>query len=105
MNVRRISLFFVLVLVSMAPLTVFLQSSIAQDYTQMGLPEGAKLRLGKGYIIDLKFSPDGDRLAVASSIGIWIYDVFTGRELNLLTKDARPPKGSTIVKPENMFTL
>ena len=44
------------------------------DYTKWHLPEGAKLRLGKGYINEIAYSPDSSRLAVASSIGIWIYD-------------------------------
>ena len=59
--------------------------SIAQDYTQWNLPEGAKMRLGKGVIHDVQFFPDGTRLAVASSIGIWIYDTRTYQEIALLT--------------------
>ena len=55
-----------------------------QDYTQWNLPKGARARLGKGAINDIQFSPDGTRLAVASSIGIWIYDAHTGEELDLL---------------------
>ncbi len=58
----------------------------AQDYTQLDLPEGAKARLGKGRISEVAYSPDGTRLAVASSIGIWIYDAQTGEELDLLTR-------------------
>ena len=53
-------------------------------YTQLSLPEGAKARLGKGRIDDIVYSPDGTRLAVASSINIWIYDAQTGEELALL---------------------
>ena len=55
------------------------------DYTQWGLPEGAKARFGKGSINEIASSPDGTRLAVASSIGIWIYDAESGEELALLT--------------------
>ena len=62
-------------------LTLFTLSSLntfAQDYTQWGLPEGAKARLGKGWISgNIAYSPDGARLAVASNIGIWIYDMET----------------------------
>ena len=47
---------------------------LAQEYTRWGLPEGAKLRLGRGEVFDIDYSPDGTRLAVASSIGVWIYD-------------------------------
>ena len=65
---------------------LFPLSTFAQDYTQWGLPEGTKARLGKGHITgNITYSPDGTRLAVASSIGIWIYDAHTGEELALLT--------------------
>ena len=65
---------------------VYPPSSFAQDYTTWGLPEGAKARIGKGWITsDIAYSPDGERLAVASSIGVWIYDAQTGAELDLLT--------------------
>ena len=52
------------------------------------LPDGAFVRLGKGVMGGsdraIAFSPDGKHLAVASGIGIWIYDVETARELVLL---------------------
>ena len=57
----------------------------AQDYTQWGLPEGAKSRLGKGTINDITYSSDGTRLAVAGSIGIWLYDTSTLQGVALLT--------------------
>ncbi len=60
-------------------------NTAAQDYTTMSLPEGAKSRLGKGWISEITYSPDGTRLAVAGGIGIWIYDAQTGEELDLLT--------------------
>ncbi len=55
------------------------------DYTQWELPEEAKVRIGKGYINRIRFSPDGNELAIASSIGIWMYSVATGDEIALLT--------------------
>ncbi len=62
------------------------QESRAQDYVRLGLPEGAIARLGKGFISgDVAYSPDGMRLAVSSSIGIWLYDAGTGVEIALLT--------------------
>ena len=58
----------------------------AEDYTRWGLPEGAKARLGKGWPSgNITYSPDGTRLAVISSIGIWLYDVATHQEVALLT--------------------
>ena len=81
----------------------FLPSSFAQKYTQWGLPEGAKLRLGKGSVgaaqyspymregsmDNMQYSPDGKLLAVASSIGVWLYDTETYQELALLTGHTR----------------
>ena len=83
---------------------LFLQTTFAQDYTRWSLPEGAKARLGKGAIEEsLVFSPDGTRLAVASSIGIWLYDTHTGAEVALLTGHTGPvisvafsPDGNTL---------
>lgn len=54
-----------------------------KDYTQWALPKEAKARLGKGGINAIQFSPDGTKLAVGSNIGIWLYDVETGKELSL----------------------
>ena len=65
--------------------TLFSLNAFAQDYTQFSLPEGAKARLGKGTINEIQYSPDGTRLAVASSIGIWLYDTATHQEVALLT--------------------
>lgn len=79
-------------------------SAIAQDATQFSLPEGAIARLGKGTLGKIHFSPDGSRLAVSSSIGIWFYDPQTGKALDLLryTDGVSPfpfaysPDGNTI---------
>ncbi len=60
-------------------------NTYAQDYTRWSSPEGAKARLGKGQITGkITYSLDGLRLAMASSIGTWIYNVHTGEELALL---------------------
>ena len=67
-------------------LTVFLPNAFAQDYTQWGLPEGVKARLGKGAITgNVQYSPDGSLLAVSGSIGVWLYDADTHEEIHLLT--------------------
>ena len=54
------------------------------NYTRWELPEKAKARLGKGGINVIQFSPDGTQLAVGSNIGVWLYDVETGKEKSLL---------------------
>ena len=78
MKNRFLTLTILFVLLTVAP------NTLAIDYTQWNLPEGAKARLGKGAINDIQFSPDGTRLAVGSSIGIWIYDVQTGKNSTYL---------------------
>ena len=66
-------------------MTVIFSVSFAQDNTQVGLPEGAIARLGKGGINLLRFSPDGTRLAVGTDIAVWVYDVTDGKETALFT--------------------
>ena len=48
------SIFWLLLIVFM----LCIPYASAQDYTQWNLPEGAKTRLGKGTIRDMKYSPD-----------------------------------------------
>ena len=67
-------------------LNLFLSDTFAKNYTQWHLPKEAKARLGKGWISsNIAFSPDNNLLAVGTSIGTWIYDAQTGKELNLCT--------------------
>ena len=84
----------------------------AQQNPQFSLPEGAKARLGKGWISKIAYSPDGERLAVAGSIGIWLYDAKTGEELDLLTGHtggvnsvAFSPDGSTLASGNAYGTI
>ena len=72
-----------LILTAFLMIFTFAPTTFAQDYTQVNLPEGAKVRLGKGSIYEIAYSPDGARLAVASSIGIWLYDTQTYQEIAL----------------------
>ena len=55
----------------------------------MNLPDGAIACLGKGGVSyrnqGIAFSPDGSRLALATSMGVWLYDAETFDELVLLT--------------------
>ena len=64
---------------------LYLPCSFAQNWTQRELPEGVIARLGKGEITGMQYSPDGTRLAVATSTGIWIYDTKTYKELALFS--------------------
>ena len=85
MKPKLFSILFTFLLCS----TLFLPISVAQDYTILDLPEGATKRLGKGKIVDMAYSPDGNQLAVATGIGIWIYDSQTGREVDMLQGHTR----------------
>ncbi len=67
--------------------TKTVENNLTQDAMQWNLPEDAKVRLSKGYIADIKYSPDGKLLAVASGIGIWLYDVTVHQEASLITAD------------------
>ena len=78
------------------------------------LPDGAVVaHLGsKGHILDVAYSSDGSLLAVASSIGIWLYDADSGQELNLLTGHtaevrsvAFSPDGQTLASSSDDNTI
>lgn len=56
---------------------------IVETYPQWELPKQAKMRLGKGDINAIQFSPDGTQLAVGTDIGVWLYDAKTGEEISL----------------------
>jgi len=72
------------------------------DYRTWHLPDGAMARLGKGTIDDIAFSPGGQYLAVASGIGVWIYEVTTSRALMLIPTESSvssvsfSPDGATL---------
>ncbi len=58
-----------------------------QDYPEenlISLPDGAFARIGKGGITDAALSPDESLIAVASRIGIWLYDTHTGNFSSLI---------------------
>ncbi len=80
MKTKLFSIFLTLFL-----LLMLLPNTFAQDYTQLNLPEGAKARLGKGVINDMQLLPNGNRLAIASSIGVRLYDINTGDETALIS--------------------
>ena len=80
-----------------------MENKLEQKHTQWNLPADVKVRLGKGRIREIRYSPDGTILAVASSIGIWLYDVETHKEIALFTEHqsevssvAFSPDGHTI---------
>jgi len=70
---------------------MFSPNDPTQNNTEWYVSEESKARLGKGIIGQIRYSPDGTQLAVGSSIGIWIYNAHTGKELNLLTGHIKWP--------------
>ena len=77
----------------------FLSDIYAQDYTKWSLPDSAKARLGKRNLTGrIAYSSEGDLLAVASSIGIWIHDADTGATLDLLTVPT--PVSNVVFSPD-----
>ena len=86
------------------------QHTYAQGLHQWHLPEGAKMRLGKGAINKVAYAPDGTRLAVGSSIGVWIYDIKSGKALDLFPMYgvsclAFSPDGKTLVAGSRQHNL
>ena len=83
----KIRFSFTLMILTFAAL-VFAVDTAAARSGKWGLPEGTRLRIGKGSISNggnvIEYSPDGTRIALASSIGIWIYDARTYQEIALL---------------------
>ncbi len=88
MKTKQITTIFVLLLIH----TLILNIGFAQDYTQRNLPEKVTVRIGKGGIRDIDFSPDGTQIAVGSPSGVWLYDANTGAELGLLTEHTIEPE-------------
>ena len=101
---KKSNTFPLVLIVSMALILGDMSSiTYAQDYTQFNLAEGSKMRLGKGRINDIAYSQDGNRLAVATPAGIWIYDAHTGAERDILlghthsvNKVVYAPDGTTL---------
>ena len=82
---------------------------LVDDYTKWELPKAAKARLGKGGMNAIQFSPDGTQIAVGSSIGIWLYDLKTGKEISmfpgLCQSIAFSPDGRFIASGGGKFTF
>ena len=76
---------YVLVVACLLSMSLFLPNIFAQNFTELYLPPSAKARFGKGWIHDIKFSPYSDQLAVATTIGVWIYNTRTGEEQALFS--------------------
>ena len=88
---------------SLCLLLALASPGMAQESLSESLPVGAKARLGQGSVYDTQYSPDGTRLAVGGSAGIWLYDTRTYEIESLLTDYTQPiysvafsPNGRTL---------
>ncbi|RKU33732.1 hypothetical protein C6499_00930 [Candidatus Poribacteria bacterium] len=64
-----------------------LEKNFSFNYPQeetLYLPPQAIARFGKSRVTNTQISPDGNVIAVASRIGVWLYDVHTYRFLSLI---------------------
>ena len=75
----------------------------AQDVAKLALPEGARARLGKGTIHGIVYSTDGNRLIVATAIGIWTYNADMGKELGLLNMPVTNATAHAFSSDRRMF--
>ena len=81
--------------------TVYLPNTFAEDATQWHLPEDVKARLGKSKINEqYSIRRMVELLAVASGIGIWIYDTTTYQEVSPTCQRIRVGVGSLAFSPD-----
>ena len=89
--------------ISLLIFVMCLSNSNAQEDPQLSLPLGVKARIGKGGVKQIKYFPDGTKLAVGSTIGIWVYDVPTGEPIDLLTTHTGPVNSIAFSPDGNTF--
>ena len=87
---------------------VFSQDGFAQDYTQLGLPEGAIARLGKGGAVTaVAYSPDGKTIASGSSGEIHLWNAVTGEHKLAIWGGGQSvvysPDGSTLSSGDSVW--
>lgn len=101
MNLTRALVLFLLIISIKSFLFTY-----ADDYTRWELPDQAELRLGKGKIWEsdrmfpFKFSPNSREFIVSTTIGHWVYDTQTGKELRLLNVGKRSRPENFVVSPD-----
>ena len=97
MKNKLFSIFLILFLVS----TFYVSNTFAQGFTQLGLPEDAIARLGRGGAVSaVAYSPDGRMIASGSNRQVDLWDAETGNHKMTLTNGGRSvmysPDGRTL---------
>ncbi len=69
------------------------------DVTTWELPDGAIARLGQGLIFDMAFSPDNASLAVATRVGVWMYELNTMQPVTLFETE-RGMLSNVVLSPD-----
>ena len=70
--------------------------------TTWELPEGAIGRLGQGLIFDMTFSPDNASLAVATRVGVWMYELDTMQPVTLFETE-RGLLSNVVLSPDGQW--
>ena len=78
-------LFWIGVLSNLIRENIMEKTDLFQNCIESELPQGLKLRLDKGEVTDITFSPDGTRLAAGGDGRIWIYDTASGAQFAMLS--------------------
>jgi len=95
------------VLILVSGLLVLMSRVTQAEQQSIIIPEKPSARLGKGTIEKIAYTPDGKLLAVAGSVGVWLYDAVNLTEVGLLESPtglsslAISPDGNTIAAGSN----
>lgn len=75
-----------------------------RDVTTWELPDGAIARSGQGLVFDMAFSPDNTSLAVATRVGVWMYEIDTMQPVKLFETE-RGMLSNVILSPNGKWVV
>ena len=78
------------------------RSQTNSDVTTWELPNGAIARLGQGIIFDMAFSLDNASLAVATRVGVWMFELNTMQPVTLFETE-RGIVGNVLLSPDGKW--
>ena len=76
-------------------------ANIYPQETMIALPADAVVRFGRGGRSHVAVSPDGSLIAVASSVGVWLYSAYTDEFLSLLSSEHRRIPSTATFSPDS----